>query len=332
MFSVVAPLSTAIWQHLAHEVGVGAAAVLGRELDVVGVARRPARRRRRPRPSPGPRSSGASSSCGSGDVAMKTWMRGLLGVAHRLPRPVDVLEPGARQAGDDRARAPTLAIASTASKSPWLAIGNPASMMSTPRRASCSAISSFSPTSSEMPGDCSPSRRVVSKIFTVSIGSSVLCGFAVGYSGNEKPPRPEGTRGRRASTGGRSPLLRSRPWVRSSLVMSGTFCQAAPVEVNSCDAGSRARLTRDEDTLQASARTRCARGDGSRVWRACHERRKVNTGVSWDPHRSRTRRNHDPELRASPNAPDARRRDGARNGHESGWIEPNDGACPRRTR
>src|ERR1019366_3906172 len=35
-------------------------------------------------------------------------------------------------------------------------------MMSPPRRASCSAISSFSATSSEIPGDCSPSRRVVS--------------------------------------------------------------------------------------------------------------------------------------------------------------------------
>jgi len=63
-----------------------------------------------------------------------------------------------------------LLIASTASKSPSLAIGNPASITSTPRRASCSAISSFSPTSSEMPGDCSPSRRVVSKISTWSIG------------------------------------------------------------------------------------------------------------------------------------------------------------------
>ena len=37
------------------------------------------------------------------DVAMNTWMRGVLGVAHRLPRPVDVLEPGARQRRDDRA-------------------------------------------------------------------------------------------------------------------------------------------------------------------------------------------------------------------------------------
>ena len=58
------------------------------------------------------------------------------------------------------------AIASTDSKSPSLAIGNPASMTSTPSRASCSAISSFSTTSSEMPGDCSPSRSVVSKMST----------------------------------------------------------------------------------------------------------------------------------------------------------------------
>ena len=60
------------------------------------------------------------------------------------------------------------AMACTASKSPSLDTGNPASMMSTPRRASCSAISSFSATSREMPGDCSPSRSVVSKIRTRS--------------------------------------------------------------------------------------------------------------------------------------------------------------------
>ena len=82
------------------------------------------------------------------------------------------------------------AIASTDSKSPSLAIGNPASMMSTPRRASCSAISSFSATSREMPGDCSPSRKVVSKIFTWSNMAHSLSFWC----GNEKPPRPEGTR------------------------------------------------------------------------------------------------------------------------------------------
>ena len=59
----------------------------------------------------------------------------------------------------------------TASKSPGEAIGKPASMMSTPRRASCWAISSFSAALSEMPGDCSPSRSVVSNSRT-RFGSS----------------------------------------------------------------------------------------------------------------------------------------------------------------
>ena len=58
------------------------------------------------------------------------------------------------------------AIASTASKSPGEVIGKPASITSTPRRASCWAISTFSAVFSEMPGDCSPSRSVVSKMWT----------------------------------------------------------------------------------------------------------------------------------------------------------------------
>src|SRR4051812_3772539 len=66
------------------------------------------------------------------------------------------------------------AIACTASKSPGLVIGKPASMMSTPSRASWVAISSFSWVFSEMPGDCSPSRSVVSKICTRSISSCFL--------------------------------------------------------------------------------------------------------------------------------------------------------------
>ena len=82
-------------------------------------------------------------------------------------------------------------------------------MMSTPRRASCSAISSFSPTSSEMPGDCSPSRRVVSKILTVSIWFSGCWKLqesdVQGCRSNEKPSgRRHG--GRSASTDGRPRL------------------------------------------------------------------------------------------------------------------------------
>ena len=57
-------------------------------------------------------------------------------------------------------------IASTASKSPGEVIGKPASITSTPSRASCCAISTFSAVLSEIPGDCSPSRRVVSKMWT----------------------------------------------------------------------------------------------------------------------------------------------------------------------
>ncbi len=60
----------------------------------------------------------------------------------------------------------TRAIRATDSKSPFEAIGKPASMMSTPRRASCWAISSFSVWFIEAPGACSPSRSVVSKILT----------------------------------------------------------------------------------------------------------------------------------------------------------------------
>ena len=78
------------------------------------------------------------------------------------------------------------AIACTASKSPGEAIGKPASITSTPSRASWCAISSFSVAFSEMPGDCSPSRSVVSKMMTRLSSMSrapsrlVTCSFVLG--------------------------------------------------------------------------------------------------------------------------------------------------------
>ena len=52
----------------------------------------------------------------------------------------------------------------TASRSPFDAAGNPASIISTPRASKALAIFNFSSIFIEAPGDCSPSRNVVSKI------------------------------------------------------------------------------------------------------------------------------------------------------------------------
>ncbi len=60
------------------------------------------------------------------------------------------------------------AISLTAAKSPSEAMGKPASMMSTPISSRREAISSFSSCVIVAPGDCSPSRSVVSKITTRS--------------------------------------------------------------------------------------------------------------------------------------------------------------------
>src|SRR5256884_4906126 len=56
-----------------------------------------------------------------------------------------------------------------AAKSPSEAIGKPASMMSTPKPSSFRARRTFSSRFIEQPGDCSPSRKVVSKIFKRSV-------------------------------------------------------------------------------------------------------------------------------------------------------------------
>lgn len=72
----------------------------------------------------------------------------------------------------------------TAAKSPGLAKGKPASMTSTPRRASCCAIANFSSRLRLAPGDCSPSRRVVSKINTRP-GSLAMAKASKGFSRND---------------------------------------------------------------------------------------------------------------------------------------------------
>jgi hypothetical protein len=88
-----------------------------------------------------------------------------LGRADRLGAALDVGDAGAGQAADVLS-VTIWAISRTASKSPLEAIGKPASITSTPISSRILASSSFSSIDIEAPGDCSPSRMVVSKMMT----------------------------------------------------------------------------------------------------------------------------------------------------------------------
>ena len=94
---------------------------------------------------------------------MKVWMRG-----RRAPRTAaharSMSPVAARARLATVARSHWRATSRIAAKSPSLAIAKPASMMSTPSASSCAATRSFSSRFIEQPGDCSPSRSVVSKI------------------------------------------------------------------------------------------------------------------------------------------------------------------------
>ena len=142
------------------------------------------------------------------DVAMNTWMRGFSAcrtASHARSTSLKPVRDRPVMIGPRTA----LAIASTDSKSPSDAIGNPASITSTPRRASWSAISSFSVTSSEMPG----------RLLAVSQGRvedpdrvhahSPLLGVRElrrGCLPQRKTLRPDRHGGSSASTGGRPRL------------------------------------------------------------------------------------------------------------------------------
>ena len=95
-----------------------------------------------------------------------------VGALQRLGRALDVAGGDAGERRDHRALHARRRSRGPPRTRPRDEIGNPASRMSTLRRASCSAISTFSGLVSAMPGACSPSRRVVSKIRTTS-GSCV---------------------------------------------------------------------------------------------------------------------------------------------------------------
>ena len=96
---------------------------------------------------------------------MKVWMRGRW-ASRTAPQAASMSALWVRARPQITGPSTLREISWTASKSPGEVIGKPASITSTPRRASCWAISTFSAVFSEMPGDCSPSLRVVSKMWT----------------------------------------------------------------------------------------------------------------------------------------------------------------------
>src|SRR5262245_46031522 len=113
-------------------------------------------------------------------VEMNTWMRGVadgLTASHAASTSPSF----ARHSAAITEPLTTSAMRFTASSSPGDDAGNPASMMSTPSRPSCSAISSFSLAVRAMPGACSPSRSVVSKNRTSS-GTGTTSGAGVGLA------------------------------------------------------------------------------------------------------------------------------------------------------
>ena len=102
-----------------------------------------------------------------GEVAMNVWMRFFFAGAMALPAAsISTLLARARAAitGPFTCSATSFVASNCAGDE----MGNPASMMSTPSTASCRAISSFCGIDMAAPGDCSPSRNVVSKMTTFS--------------------------------------------------------------------------------------------------------------------------------------------------------------------
>jgi len=99
---------------------------------------------------------------------MKVWMR---------PDAAPASACAARRMSDSVARASAHTVLSliwsatafTASKSPGLAAGKPASITSTRMRSSWRAIRTFSSRVMDAPGLCSPSRNVVSKMINRSV-------------------------------------------------------------------------------------------------------------------------------------------------------------------
>ena len=163
------------FQHLVQEFRIAAPGVFRAELDIRAQAAGIGHHLGDPLPAPARGSSCSLYCMWISEVARKVWMRGRAAWRTASQALSISLWRGPRQPADDRCAPvdpprcglPTsTAIRRTASRSSGEAAGKPASITSTPRRARARATSSFSAEVMDAPGDCSPSRRVVSKMRT----------------------------------------------------------------------------------------------------------------------------------------------------------------------
>ena len=160
---MVAPASMAALHHLDQEVELGAGRVLGRELDVVELLARHLHAL-----------DGPADDLLLGHLELEVAVDGAGGqedvaaparrVLERLPRGGDVALVAAREAGDDRPLDLRGSPPGWPRSRPGEAAAKPASITSTPRSRRARATWSFCSRFMEAPGDCSPSRRVVSKM------------------------------------------------------------------------------------------------------------------------------------------------------------------------
>src|SRR5574343_986563 len=170
----------------------------------------------------------------SGLVAMKVWMRARLAplrasAARAMSRSL------ARESEQIVESLMWLAINCTASKSPLELAAKPASITSTFRRSSWRAMRSFSSRVIEAPGDCSPSRKVVSKMINLSAMWFLLVPGGEGWPATAIP----GAQNKRPVARADGPVWKKcararyclRPWEDSSRASANDFmdCNVAQV-------------------------------------------------------------------------------------------------------
>ena len=117
------------------------------------------------------------------------------------------------------------AMAFTHSKSPLELAAKPASITSTLSRSSCRAMRSFSSRVMEAPGDCSPSRKVVSKMMSLSVMVCSKCQFKKPATLKRCPKEKRPVAGsRRAVLRGMRARYQLRPSCRGSSSRASEIC------------------------------------------------------------------------------------------------------------